>query len=231
MKKNVFKNISYTSIILSILFFTGCPVSINVTALENNQLSYNFSTTAGKATNELISSFDNSNASNDNNNVNSTMFDTLEIERALFQMGLTENRATLSKTTNAEETLNISFKSSDNKFGFIKIIRNNEGLATQMKITLSPEILQNLITNQNNVIQKYADLLMAPCFTGELMSKEEYIELVASLYGNEIAEEITSGSIKIFLKNSRAKKIPEAFSIPLIDILTLTEEKTFTVNY
>ena len=59
MKKNVFKIISYTSIILSILFFTGCPVSINVTALENNQLSYNFSTTAGKATNELISSFDN----------------------------------------------------------------------------------------------------------------------------------------------------------------------------
>ena len=159
------------------------------------------------------------------------MFDTLEIERALFQMGLTENRATLSKTNNAEETLNINFKSSDNKFDFIKIIRNNEGLATQMKITLSPEILQNLITNQNNVIQKYADLLMAPCFTGELMSKEEYIELVASLYGNEIAEEITSGSIKIFLKNSRAKKIPEAFSIPLIDILTLTEEKTFTVNY
>ena len=103
-------------------------------------------------------------------------------------MGLTENRATLSKTTNAEETLNISFKSSDKKFRFIKIIRNNEDLATQMKITLSPEILQNLITNQNNVIQKYADLLMAPCFTGELMSKEEYIELVASLYGNEIAE-------------------------------------------
>ncbi|MCQ2601730.1 MAG: hypothetical protein MJ184_10265 [Treponema sp.] len=231
MKKNLFKIISFTSIIFSTVFFTGCPVSINVTALENNQLSYNFSTTAGKATNELISSFDNSNSSKNSNNVNSTMFDTLEIERALFQMGFTGSKATTSKTNGKEETLNINFQCSDKKFDFIKIIRNKEGLATQMKISLSPEILQDLITNQNNVIQKYADLLMAPCFTGDTMSKEEYIELVASLYGNEIAEEITSGSIRILLKNSRTKKMPEAFSIPLIDILTLTEEKTFTVNY
>lgn len=231
MKKKLFKILSFASIIFSSAFFTGCPVSINVIALENNQLSYNFSTTAGKATNELISSFDNSNASKNGNNVNSTMFDTLEIERALFQMGFAGSNATTSKTNNSEETLNINFHCSDKRFDFIKIVRNKEGLATQMKITLSPEILQDLITNQNNVIQKYADLLMAPCFTGDPMSKEEYIELVASLYGNEIAEEITSGSIRILLKNSRTKKMPEAFSIPLIDILTLTEEKTFTVNY
>lgn len=230
MKKTFFKFIPLILTASSCLFFTACPVSIRVTALDSNQLLYNFSTTAGEATNELIATFD-AGSSKKGQNVKSTMFDTIEIEKALFQMGLTGSSATTSIDSKNQEELNIEFKCSDKKFDFLKIIRDKNGRATQMQITLSPEILQDLITNQNNVIQKYADLLMAPCFTGDVMTKEEYKELVASLYGNEIADEITSGTIDLSLKNSMTKKRIEITSIPLIDILTLTEEKTFTVNY
>lgn len=229
MKKTLVRIFSLSVILSSALLVTACPVYINVTALDNNQAAYHFNTTCGQATNELIASFDTK--ASGNKNSSTTIFDTVEIERALFQMGFTANSATTNKSSGNYEELNIKFNCSDKKFDFVKIIRDEKGLAKQMQITLSPAVLQDLITNQNNVIQKYADLLMAPCFTGDAMSKEEYIDLVASLYGNEIAKEITSGTINISLKNARIKKRTESVSVPLIDILTLTEEKTFTVNY
>lgn len=227
MKNNILKTFAPILIIFCTLLFSGCPLSITVTASETQQLNFNFSTKAGKPVYDLISCFDGTSSSD---TFNGTIFDTIEIERALFQMGMTGSKA-VTKKYEDHENLEIHFNCNESKFDLIKIERNQNGIATKMKITLSPQNLQKLITSQDNVIQKYADLLMAPCFTGDEMSKDEYKELVASLYGNELAEELTSGSLEIKLKNARAKKMTTGISIPLIDILTLTEEKTFTVDY
>lgn len=226
MKKTLLK---YLPLGFAAVTFTGCPVTFTVSAAPDSTLYYNFNTTAGKSTNELISAFDNS---IDKSNSDSTViFDTVEIERALLKIGLKNVSALTQKIDKNNQKLSISASSSENKFNFIKIIRNERGEATQMQLTLSPAILQDLITNQNNIIQKYADLLMAPCFTNEAIEKDEYIELLASLYGNDVAKEFTDGQIEIKLKNSDRKKIPQSFSIPIIDILLLTEEKTFIINY
>ena len=229
MKKTLLKYLPLGFAAFAAVTFTGCPVTFTVSASPDSTLYYNFNTTAGKSTKELISAFDNS---IDKSNSDSTViFDTVEIERALLKMGLKNVSALTQKIDKNNQKLSISASSSENKFNFIKIIRNKSGEATQMQLTLSPAILQDLITNQNNIIQKYADLLMAPCFTNEAIEKDEYIELLASLYGNDVAKEFTDGQIEIKLKNSDRKKIPQSFSIPIIDILLLTEEKTFIINY
>ena len=215
----------------STLFFTGCPVYVNINAVApydgtTPYINYNFSTTAGEALNEFISSID------QNADTTQTMFDTLEIEKALHKMNLSNVSATTLKTASTE-VLKINFSTSENHFDFIKFTKdpNRDNIVTKAEITLSPEILQSLLTEQNNIIQKYADLLMAPCLTGDAMTKEEYIDLVASLYGQKIADELTAGSVTISVKNSRAKKFPQKLEIPLIDILILTGPKTFTINY
>ena len=71
---------------------------------------------------------------------------------------------------------------------------------------------------------------MAPCFTNEILSKEEYKELVSSLYGSDIADELLAGEISISLKSNYSKQKTPSVKIPLIEILTLTGEKTFTLE-
>lgn len=52
------------------------------------------------------------------------------------------------------------------------------------------------------------DLLCAPVFTGEKMSVGEYEEVLASLYGKELAAEVVNGKIEITVKDKggRTKK-------------------------
>lgn len=209
--------------------FTGCPVSIVLTGNDTELITYRFETTAGSSIHELISSFDSSADKNDTRP--STVFDTIEIERALFQKGLTSVHAITTRLPDNQEKLEASFKCTTDKFNFIKLYHNQNNELIKAEITFSPAILQELITEQDSIIQKYADLLMAPCFTDEVLTKEEYIELVASLYGESIAKDFTSGNITIAIKNARTKKYSPGITIPLIDILTLTEEKTFTVTF
>lgn len=210
--------------VFTVIFFTGCPVHLSFTSLPDDNLNIHFDTTAGSAINELIASFDGSAKAG-------TIFDTLEIEKALTSEGFTKVSATTVKVPSDQETLTILAQAEESQLDFIRIEKNSNGAATKLYLTLSPEILQNLISNQNSIIQRYADLLMAPCFTDEAMDKDEYSELVASLYGQQIADELLNGQITLSLKNSLIYKKTQGVSIPLIDILTLTSKKTFIVEF
>lgn len=229
MKKTILKYMAVLFSAFTAVMFTSCPSSFIVTSDRNGNLVYYFETIAGSATNDLIASFDNS--IDKTSLENSIIFDTVEIERALLKMGLKNPSALAKKLADKKEELEITCSSSQDKFSFIKIKTDPKGIATQMEITLSPAILQKLITEQNNIIRTYADLLMAPCFTNEVMSKDEYIELVASLYGNDVAKDFTDGEISISLRNSLTKKRVNSVDIPIIDILTLSEEKTFVIDF
>ncbi|MBQ0161689.1 MAG: hypothetical protein KBS84_00840 [Treponema sp.] len=224
---------SLAASLISIFFLTGCPLEITITSNglhQDTTLCY-INTTAEKPVLELVSSFDDSTSIND-----ARIFDTLEIEKALLKCGYTEPEAKSFKPNSTSEQLSISATASNEKLPFIKKhFTKKQAVSSfdKLEITLSPEILQNLITSQNSIIQKYADLLMAPCFTGEELTESEYRDLVASLYGNEIANELLRGKIKIIMRDGAAKqqidKLPY-IEIPLIEILTLQKEKTYVIS-
>ena len=95
----------------------------------------------------------------------------------------------------------------------------------------------------------YLDLFMAPIFTGEKMTQAEYKELVASVYGQELADDMQKGKIVITLtvpdgksiknsgakigRSSKASKNPKriSFSIPMLEFLTLQTEKTAFISW
>ncbi|MCR4938594.1 MAG: hypothetical protein K5930_00635 [Treponemataceae bacterium] len=56
-------------------------------------------------------------------------------------------------------------------------------------LKLTPEFMQHLLTYLPEDNTGYADLLMAPLFTGEEMDKEEYVDTVAVVYGRKLADE------------------------------------------
>ena len=45
-------------------------------------------------------------------------------------------------------------------------------------------------------LASYIDMLMAPAFTGEEMTDGEYIDLVATVYGKNVADELNDGEVK-----------------------------------
>jgi hypothetical protein len=97
-----------------------------------------------------------------------------------------------------------------------------------------PEIL-SLISPD---VSDYLSALMAPIATGELLTKEEYLGLVASLYGKAVADEISRASIRASIEfpgpvtavrggtwsGRRAE-----FDIPLADILVLSPPLVYEV--
>jgi hypothetical protein len=76
----------------------------------------------------------------------------------------------------------------------------------------------------------YLSALMAPVATGEALSKKEYLELVSSVYGEDIAAEIAAAGIGARIsvpgaissvKGGTFSGREARFDIPLLDILVL----------
>ena len=65
-----------------------------------------------------------------------------------------------------------------------------------LSVTLKPEYIQHLLTYLPEDNTGYADLLMAPLFTGEEMDEEEYVDTVAVVYGRKLANEAKTFKFK-----------------------------------
>jgi hypothetical protein len=86
----------------------------------------------------------------------------------------------------------------------------------------------------------YLSALMAPIATGENITKLEYLELVKSVYGSDIANEISNSKIKMNLKfpakinyiqGAKSKDDNAEFDIPLLDILVLENPLYYEVKW
>jgi len=205
---------------IPLIFFTGCPLNITIHNDKGENVLFSIDTSAGKEIKNLFSPEQNADSRTE-----TILFDSIEIEKALIQSGFSTARAFVSRK-NQDESIKIYVSSSKRAFDFIKINTGSDGFIQSVSITLSPEILQKLITDQNTIIQKYADLLMAPCFTGENLSQEEYFDVIASFYGENLAKELSEGYLTLSLEK---KSLCQAsIKIPVIEILTLQSEKTYT---
>jgi hypothetical protein len=89
-------------------------------------------------------------------------------------------------------------------------------------------------------VNQYLSALLAPVATGEVISKAEYLSLVAAIYGKPIADEIAASSIRVVLEfpgtitgiRGGAAKGPKAeFTIPLPDLLVLEQPLSYEISW
>ena len=99
----------------------------------------------------------------------------------------------------------------------------------QLTLNVSPETMIAFAQSLPEEFLVYMSMLAAPVFTGEPMTQEEYLGLIAALYGQPLADEIEQADIKITLESPSGKK--QTFNLPLVEFFTLTEEKTFSIKY
>ncbi|MDR2519105.1 MAG: hypothetical protein LBD13_06815 [Spirochaetaceae bacterium] len=103
-------------------------------------------------------------------------------------------------------------------------LRLNRDISPKVMALLSPDAAD------------YLSALMAPAATGEALSKTEYLSLVRSVYGRDIAEEIAGARVRATVDFpgpisairggtvSGASKNRAEFDIPLLDLLVLETE-------
>lgn len=90
-----------------------------------------------------------------------------------------------------------------------EIIRKEE----MFSVTFSPSYMQTLIKMLPAETAEYTEFLMAPLFTGERMNADEYAELIGSLYGRAIREDLEKAffifDVRLPAPVTRAEIFPE----------------------
>ena len=198
-------------IILSVFFvfsFWSCTTEVTIKENSNGIINISFSGAAGQAFAKMISS------SSDYQS-DTVIFETDQIQFELLKSGF-ENVDVKSKTGSDLQIL-MQEKTKNTFLYKSGLFSGKENL----KITLSPKELTEFYKLADEQIILFLDLLLAPIFNDEVMSQEEYLETIASFYGESASKEISESNIKINLtdKNNQTK----TFSFPIAQLLTLQE--------
>lgn len=116
-------------------------------------------------------------------------------------------------------------------------------------LSFSPDSVNGIIGNLPPETRDIFELLMAPVFTGEFLTREEYRDILAAAYGERAAEELVSSSCAIHLRTPGpvhsvrltgpdSDSVPFEYdgsivsaSIPLDLLLTLREPLNLTVSW
>jgi hypothetical protein len=121
--------------------------------------------------------------------------------------------------------------------GFISLAAVGDD-SIRLGIRLSRETGPDILSLISPEITDYLSVLMAPIATGETVSKSEYLDLVATVYGRAVAAEIGQGRIKATIdfpgplksvKGGSFSKNRADFDIPLLDILVLESPLEYEV--
>jgi len=101
-----------------------------------------------------------------------------------------------------------------------------------------------LISALSPEVEEYLSALMAPVITGEIITNGEYLDIVASVYGRPLADEIASARIKAQIEFPRqplavlggnaassGQGRRAEFDIPLLDLLVLERPLRYEVTW
>ena len=219
MKKNrFFKFIFLTFSFLICCVFSSCKVFLSLVQNQNGDVYVEFSGIPEEAFINTIKSFlANDSESTTNKNL---IIDTAQINSFLINSGFTNVEVSNQIGANVDIKMTIP---KDKTFIFDSklVFSDNSGVNSNFGIELSPATLQTFYANADEQIISILDILISPAFYGEEISEEEYIETIASLYGNDVAEEMNKSEIYITLKNKSGKVVKK--SLPLKTLLTLKQ--------
>ncbi len=227
-------------IFVSFFMFFGCSTAINASLQKDFSGSIALHTAVSHTVTSLTSSFFGTDET-------LNIFDLAQIQKSLEESGLKVTGLSCPSANSLAVFANTDDFSKilpeDNNF--IKFSKS--GSVSTMKLLLSPENIQKVVALMPDETAVYTDLLVAPVFTGEEMSEEEYIELMAIAYGGQAAAELAASEVKLqFAIPGKVKSCSISnpsfgtvktennnimITIPLIHILTDLNENECVINW
>ena len=127
--------------------------------------------------------------------------------------------------------------------GNTRFISYAEGIApgtSSIVISLDMNSAPEIISQLSPEAEEYLSALMAPAVLGEVIPRQEYLDLITSVYGRALANEITSARIHAFIDFPRpvisvqggtASGRRAEFNVPLLDILVLDKPLRYEVKW
>lgn len=207
--KNIYKNLLVALFCSVILFLTSCKSQIKIT-FSKNACTVKYSTKLGKALFDTFYAFAGETESE-------RIFDTEQFKQIFSESGL-KNVSAESKVI---DEISIQGDIDGNNGDFISgasiIKSSNNGKNVEIEFTRNN--LLKMYDNMPSIMRSYIDLFMAPVFTEEEMSNEEYLELISSVYGQILADEIKTSTVDFIVVLSDGKT--KQFSLELIDLINI----------
>lgn len=207
--KNIYKNLLVALFCSVILFLTSCKSQIKIT-FSKNACTVKYSTKLGKALFDTFYAFAGETESE-------KIFDTEQFKQIFSEGGL-KNVSAESKVI---DEISIQGDIDGNNGNFISgasIIKSSNN-GKNVEIEFSRNNLLKMYDNMPSIMRSYIDLFMAPVFTEEEMSNEEYLELISSVYGQILADEIKTSTVDFIVVLSDGKT--KQFSLELIDLINI----------
>lgn len=160
----------------------------------------------------------------------SYIFDAREFQSQFSAAGIKNVSVVLPSSDAIQLSAPLSPGGADVFAAMNLISRKNSAGRNTMTLELSRKTLGEIYDAFPDMARSYIDLFMAPVFTGDAMTKGEYIELVAMVYGQQLADEIALAKLSLTLSppNKKGKK---QFAIPLVDLLVADSPFVFSVEW
>jgi hypothetical protein len=228
--------------LLVLLGLASCSSKVSIPAKTDGGADVEFSTSFGKVLSDTIKSVSSSMGKS-----KSTNFFSADVMRESMKDSDFSN---VKVSTPNENSLDMSgtlpaANKQTHATGTLRAADFVSCGSNVLALKISPKNLKTFAGGLPQSTKNYLDLFMAPVFTGETMSKDDYKMLIASIYGENIAKELDQSAINVTLAPPKGKSIKNAavpkngsadsnkatFSIPLLEFLTLTTEKTYSIQW
>ncbi|MCQ2580186.1 MAG: hypothetical protein MJ159_05780 [Treponemataceae bacterium] len=216
------------TVLISALFFS-CTTSVALETRLDKTGAVAMQTKLSPSVQTLVSSLAGADSTE-------ALFDAAQIRASLKAAGFAVTGLKFpskSALTVTAETKNITTMLRGSK-DFITVV-NDKGI-NDMRIKLTPENVRKAVAIMPEDTALYIELLIAPIFTGESMSAEEYTDLIAIAYGDKIAQDLLKAKVNLIftvpgtiisaeMTNSKENDIAVqnstiTMSIPLVTLLT-----------
>ena len=196
------------------LLCASCTSEISLELKKDGSVDVQFNGVAGTAFATMINSV--SGMSGNGSATGTVIFDTKEIEYEMSSNGFSQVKAVSKK--GADLTVTMTDKNGKSALFTSGVVSVKDG---KLNASLSPQSLVKFYKAADSQTVMFLDMLLAPIFNDEVMTQEEYLEVLASFYGDEIADEMKNSSFRITLKNPDGTKTVQ--NIGFTKLLTLNE--------
>lgn len=195
----------------SVFLFFSCSAEIvfEVKKDGNVKISYD-----GDLSGDFLQFLINQNGKNtelDLGNIENAELDVEVLTESLKNSGFENVQILSGKLKNILITM--EDKSQKSVLFYSKLLKMQNG---SLSVDFSYENLRNFYENADEQLQSDLDLLLAPVFNDEKMTETEYLEIIATFYGEKMASELAESFISLIVINIDGKQQVKKISIPKI---------------
>jgi len=140
--------------------------------------------------------------------------------------------------SNVGDFLTVAAAAGDSKVRFITYTEGRT--ASSLIATLDRNTAPELISRLSPEAEEYLSALMAPVVLGETSTRQEYLDLLALVYGRSLADEIAGARIRAVIefprslasvKGGTSKGNKAEFDISLVDLLVLEYPQQYEITW